>query len=196
MEVLNCHNQHSPNIYMNSCSHAYIRLNLRISPPPSLVPRPVQKNSIFQTRLGTRLFPPRNLQKSLSYLLNEVEDIVKPLERGSAMTQPHGSPEVDWIKHEATYTHVQLVSHCEPLLCPHKVPLSSTESLEKLAQHKVSGAIATKRKRQFDISPNSKQLFFRAEHFYYEWRLLLRILRSSFYWHRPDHPNSNVNVFE
>ena len=107
-----------------------------------------------------------NLQKSFPYLFNKMEDVIKPLERGPAMTEPHGSPEVHWVKHEAAYTHVQLVCHCEPLLCPHKVPLSSTESLEKLAQHKVSCPIATKKKGSLTKIQNSCSIVYSGDCFF------------------------------
>ena len=84
------------------------------------------------------------------YLLNILQNIVKPLEGGSAVAQPHGSPEVDRIEHQVSHTHVKLVGHCEPLLGPDKVPLVFTDKLEELPQHKVSRAIATYIDEQID----------------------------------------------
>ena len=41
------------------------------------------------------------------------------------MTQPHGIPEVHWIKHQVTDTHIELICDGEPLLGPHKIPMTS-----------------------------------------------------------------------
>ena len=65
----------------------------------------------------------QNLHYKTLNLFNKVQDLIKPLESGPTVTEPHLTPEEDRVKHQVSNTHVQLVCHSEPLLGPHKLPL-------------------------------------------------------------------------
>ena len=77
-----------------------------------------------------------------THLLYEVNDFVNPFEGGAAVAEPHGPPEVDRVQHQVSGTKVELVSHGEVLLCPDKVPVSSTDSFQQLIQQNVAISIS------------------------------------------------------
>ena len=79
---------------------------------------------------------------TLLYLFQEMQNVIEPLEGGSAVAQPHGTPEVHGVEHQVAGARVELVSHGEPLLSPDKLPLASADKLQDLSQRKVAIAKA------------------------------------------------------
>lgn len=65
-----------------------------------------------------------------TYLFDEVNDPVDPLEGGATVAEPHGPPEIDRIQHQVPRTKVKLISDGEVLLGPDKLPVSITDKLQ------------------------------------------------------------------
>ena len=76
-----------------------------------------------------------------THLLNEVQDVVKPLEGRATVTESHPAPEEDGVEHQMPHTQAQLVCHSEPLLGPHKIPVSIAQCPEDSVQREITTTI-------------------------------------------------------